>query len=337
MSFAVNEAYGKKVLPNPTVGCALLDSSHNVIFKTFHNGPGTDHAESAMIKQIIHNNVSTEDKSLYITLEPCIHEDTSPSCAKLLNNFTSFKEIIIGDFDPDKRTFKKGLKLLSGSNKVSLELGVTNFLDPSYMAYKVSSDKKNKLPHTIMKIAVSSDSYIYNKSGPKHITSNESRKLGHYLRGTVDGILIGKSTLILDNPQLNIRHGISAIQPRKFVLWGNNKDKFDKCLDTFVDFEFLTSFEYDNTRVHALPTLNSSSILKYLYSNKVYSLLIEGGPNIWKQFYPFTDNLYLFRSNKKIISGIKFDTSNELSIPVSPDININLSEDTLSIYNRKVD
>ena len=337
MSAAMKGAYGKKLFPNPTVGCALLDSSDNIILQTYHKGPSTDHAEASMIKEIIHNRISTEDKSLYITLEPCIHEDTSPSCAKLLDNFTSFKEIIVGDFDPDKRTFKKGIELIGGSNKVSIEPGVTKFLDPSYMAIKTSIDKNNKFPYAIMKVAVSKDSYIYNENGPKNITSNESRKLAHYLRGTVDGILIGKNTLILDKPALTIRHGISSIQPRKFVLWGNNEEKFHEYIDSFVDFEFITTFNFDNPRVHTLPSIDSSSILQYLYSNKIYSLLIEGGPYIWKQFYPFTDNLYVFRSNIKLDSGVKFETVKELSIYAAPDINNYLSEDTLSIYNRQVD
>ena len=337
MAAAMKEAYGKKLFPNPTVGCALLDSSHNVILQTYHKGPSTDHAEAAMIKEIIHNRISTEDKSLYITLEPCIHEDTSPSCAKLLDNFTSFKEIIVGDFDPDKRTFKKGVKLISASNNVSLEPGVTKFLDPSYVAIKTSTDEIDKFPYAIMKIAISKDSYIYNKNGPKNITSNEARKLAHYLRGAVDGILIGKNTLIIDRPELTIRHGISSIQPRKFVLWGSNENMFEEYIESFVDFEFITSFDFDNSRVHTVPSLNSSSILQYLYSDEIYSLLIEGGPNIWKQFYPFTDNLYLFRSNSILNSGLKFDIEEELSIYENPDINNNLSEDTLSIYNRKVD
>ena len=66
--------------------------------------------------EIINNSVITEEDTLYVTLEPCFHTDSSPSCcAELLK--TPIKNIVIGDIDIDIRTNGKSIELLKKNKK----------------------------------------------------------------------------------------------------------------------------------------------------------------------------------------------------------------------------
>ena len=51
---------------------------------------------------------------MYVTLEPCFHDDTSPSCAKELLK-TDIKNIVIGDIDIDPRTNGKSINYLTNN------------------------------------------------------------------------------------------------------------------------------------------------------------------------------------------------------------------------------
>ena len=57
-----------------------------------------------MLKLIYLNQVEVEETDiLYVTLEPCFHSDTSPSCAVEIIK-QGVKNIVIGDIDLDIRT-----------------------------------------------------------------------------------------------------------------------------------------------------------------------------------------------------------------------------------------
>ena len=95
---------------------------------------------------------------------------------------------------------------------------MNNFVNPNY-------NKNNYGDNSITyigKIATSNDNKIFDYSNSsKYITNSESLDFTHLLRSTVDAILIGKNTLITDNPQLNIRlNPLSHIDIYKYVLWG---------------------------------------------------------------------------------------------------------------------
>ena len=101
-------------------------------------------------------DVSPQD-TLYVTLEPCFHDDTSPSCASTVLE-TGIRSVVIGDLDKDERTNGKGLELLRENNiNVQIEKGINEFLNPGYK-------NKNNKPYLIGKIATSGDNYIYNKN-----------------------------------------------------------------------------------------------------------------------------------------------------------------------------
>jgi len=359
MSEAIKIALTTKNFPNPNVGAALISMHGELIATGFHNGKNSDHAEIDLLKNIKKNNIDTENTTLYITLEPCMHTDTSPSCAVEIVESKLFKNIIIGDIDPDIRTDGKGYKYLSDNIlNVELQTGAMEYLDSAYMNYKKNLDTKDEHPtfkshnqiEVIIKAGVSNNDYIYSSAQDgRYITSNESRKLSHYLRGTVDAIMVGKNTLIIDEPELNIRHGIKAVDPTVFVLWGTNESLYEEYLYKHRSFNFLVSFEHNNSRSHTVAPLDdASTISNYLTKVGIRSLLVEGGNSTWDTFFPIAQQVYIFESPHSIKSGKKIskylsldtnahDTHRNLSKYHNLTKKIKLSEDTLFIYNNMCD
>ena len=97
---------------------------------------------------------------------------------------TNVQNIVVGDIDRDERTNGKGIELLKNNDlNVSIENGVNDFLNPGY---KITNDK----PYLIGKVATSADHIIYNKNN-RYITNKNSLEITHYLRATVDSVIIG--------------------------------------------------------------------------------------------------------------------------------------------------
>ena len=227
---AIKDALRYNPTPNPRVGAVLVDKNNKIKKVAAHQNKGYDHAEYSLFK----NSEVSPDDTLYVTLEPCFHDDTSPSCASTVIQ-TGIKSVVVGDIDKDKRTDGKGIDLLRQNDiEVIVEEGVNEFLNPGY---KYS----DTIPFLIGKVAISKDNIIY-KENNKYISNQQSREISHYIRSTVDCIIIGKNTLIKDAPQLNVRLDDKFSNPTPIVIWGNNtKDLIDSYPKMFY---FITDNEF---------------------------------------------------------------------------------------------
>ena len=78
--------------PNPRVGAVLVDKNNKIKKITAHKEKDKDHAEYNLVK----NSDITENDTLYVTLEPCFHDDTSPSCANAVLE-TNVQNIVVGE------------------------------------------------------------------------------------------------------------------------------------------------------------------------------------------------------------------------------------------------
>ena len=67
--------------PNPSVGCVILDKSNNLIGCGRTSDGGRPHAELNALSSLQGN---PRGGTALVTLEPCAHKDTTPSCAELL-------------------------------------------------------------------------------------------------------------------------------------------------------------------------------------------------------------------------------------------------------------
>ncbi|MCX7678060.1 MAG: bifunctional diaminohydroxyphosphoribosylaminopyrimidine deaminase/5-amino-6-(5-phosphoribosylamino)uracil reductase RibD, partial [Spirochaetes bacterium] len=162
---------------------------------------GCDHAEIMAIKSATE---STQDSEMYVTLEPCCHYGKTPPCTKAIIE-AGIRKVHIPLLDPNPRVSGKGIIALK---EAGVEVVFHNdFADAA--ADILRPFKKIILrnrPFVILKLALSLDGYIANTMGEsKWITNEHSRYIVHRLRGLCDGVIVGKNTLIKDNPKLTIR------------------------------------------------------------------------------------------------------------------------------------
>ena len=339
MYLAVIEALKAETYPNPKVGAVLLNKNNKVKAIGHHKGKGTNHAEIEII-----NNTSIESTdTLYVTLEPCFHTDSSPSCADELLK-TEIQNVVIGDIDSDKRTSGKSIeKLKNNGLNVTLIEGVNNFVNPNY-------NKKNYGDDSITyigKIATSNDNKIFDYSDSskyitnKYITNSESLDFTHLIRSTVDAILIGKNTLITDNPQLNVRLSpLTHVDIKKYVLWGSDNTFIDEIAIRHGDKIFLTTFNNRTLKHKNIVNLNNlsfSNVNSYLIEQNIKSLLVEGGNYVHKFFISekIYDNFYKFVSEDSITDGLSLDAliSDYLMNEMNQIKKIQLKDNSLHIYN----
>ncbi len=295
MYLAVIEALKAETFPNPKVGAVLLNKNNKVKAIGHHKGKGTNHAEIEII-----NNTSIESTdTLYVTLEPCFHTDSSPSCADELLK-TEIQNVVIGDIDSDKRTSGKSIeKLKNNGLNVTLIEGVNNFVNPNY-------NKKNYGDNSI--------SYI-----GKIATRNDNKNLNR-------------------NPQLNIRlNPLSHIDIYKYVLWGNDRNDIEKYAKKHSEKLFLTSFDNKLSNVVNINNLTFENLDFHMKNQNINSLLVEGGNYVHKLFISsqIYDYFYKFVSEDTIIEGLSID--NHILEYLMNDMiqikEIQLKDNSLHIYN----
>lgn len=184
--------------PNPSVGCVMVKDEYVIAAATTAD-TGRPHAEALALESA--GNEAT-GATAYVSLEPCAHEDTTPSCAKALIK-ARVARVVIGANDPDPRTNGKGIALLR-------EAGVavdTIVLPEAAQLYRGFFRRMHHgLPYVAMKLATSADNYMaYAAGSPQWLTGEAARRHAHGIRGTMDAILTGIGTVLADDPQLTCR------------------------------------------------------------------------------------------------------------------------------------
>jgi len=65
---------------------------------------------------------------------------------------------------------------------------------------------ENSRPYVILSAAISIDGKIATRIGNSKLSSAKDLARLHKLRSKADGIIVGKNTVIKDNPLLTVRH-----------------------------------------------------------------------------------------------------------------------------------
>ena len=312
---------------NPSVGC-IITYGDIILGRGNTQFNGRPHAEVMAIKQASEhflykkNKRKIRDINVYITLEPCAHETTSPSCAKEIINFGANRVIYLKT-DPDNRTNGKGKYLME-------EAGIECFEAKIYGAENADilkgylKQKKSGLPYVTLKIGSSLNGKIATKSGEsKWITNSLCRKRVQLLRSENDGILIGKNSIIIDNPRLNLRDAFEIIENKPvFILDTDFNLPSIRTLTLFdklkkEEIYILTSKKPKNMSIKSshflkgvniknikseLGFLNIKEVLKIVSKMGVNRLLVEGGASVWTSFLKtgHFDEIVTFTGNKII-------------------------------------
>jgi diaminohydroxyphosphoribosylaminopyrimidine deaminase/5-amino-6-(5-phosphoribosylamino)uracil reductase len=280
------------VEPNPLVGCVLV-KNNTIIGKGYHSKFGSAHAEVNAINNALKNNNTVNGSTLYVNLEPCSHFGKTPPCTDLIIKH-KIKRVVIGMKDPNPYVNGKGISKLRKAGIVvnsgilsekCLELNERFFVNVT-----------QKRPYVTLKVAQSLDGKIaLNNFKSQWITDKDSREFAHQLRADNDGILIGRNSVIQDNPELTVRLVKSQKQPVRIVidrdLKLSSKYKLLKNIAPLtiifhdskkktVDLQYLKYIKLNSNK----GVIKMTDILKYLYSIGNYSILVEGGAFVYSQF-----------------------------------------------------
>lgn len=158
-----------------------------------------------MQKFLLYKKIDPElakDATVYITLEPCCHHGRTPPCTDFLIR-RKVKKVIYGMQDPNPEVAGRSAAILQAAGIACEQISVPE-IDDFYRSYQYWW--QHKMPWVTAKIALSLDSKIAAPGGkPIAITGPEARLLTHQWRKRSDALFTTASTIIQDNPELNVR------------------------------------------------------------------------------------------------------------------------------------
>lgn len=201
-----------RVSPNPLVGAVLVKNSR-IVGEGYHRKFGGPHAEVNAIRSA---GKKAKGATLYVTLEPCSTIGKTFPCTDAIIK-AGIKKVVVGAVDPNPKHKWRGIKILKKAGiKVESGLLSEEVAEQNKTFFKLM---KTGLPFVSLKLAQSVDGKIATRTGDsKWITSPESRKLAHLLRGSADAVLVGSGTVLADDPLLNVRAVKPARQPSRVIL-----------------------------------------------------------------------------------------------------------------------
>lgn len=190
-----NHARGK-TSPNPMVGCVIV-KDNKIIGQGFHHAAGLPHAEVNALNEAGDN---AQAATMFVTLEPCCHYGKTPPCVDEIIK-AKISKVIISIYDPNPVVSGKGIEKLQKAG-IIVEIGL--FQDKASRLNEIYSKYiTTKMPFVLIKAGMSLDGRI---QGPQQwITNEKSRQLVHKMRSEYDAILVGKQTVLNDNPYLTSR------------------------------------------------------------------------------------------------------------------------------------
>jgi diaminohydroxyphosphoribosylaminopyrimidine deaminase/5-amino-6-(5-phosphoribosylamino)uracil reductase len=302
------------VSPNPMVGAVIVHDGR-IIGEGYHQKYGEAHAEVNAVNMVIASYDNHADllkqSTIYVSLEPCAHYGKTPPCADLIIKHQIYK-VVVGCRDPFAQVDGKGIEKLQAAG-IEVLVGVLE-KECQWLNRRFFTRVQKQRPYIILKWAQTTDGFFAPADGSQHwITGPESRKLVHQWRAEEDAILVGKNTVLADNPQLNVRYA-EGKAPKRVVIdrrleLSNTLNVFDQTVETLVFNEIKTDIEGKNKYI-ALEDFDRfvpQYILFQLYLQDLQSVIIEGGAYTLKTFIDagLWDEARIFTGASVLENGIE--------------------------------
>ena len=306
-------------MPNPSVG-AVVVFENKIIGEGFTSAYGGNHAEVNAINSV-KDKLLLLKSTLYVSLEPCSHFGKTPPCADLIVKY-KIPNVVIGTLDSNKKVSGNGIKKLKEAG-IKVTIGILENecynLNKRFFAFH-----NKKKPYIVLKWAETFDGFIapiiqngkeQNCSDKKSIAiSNQfSRLLVHKWRSEEQAILVGTTTVLNDNPKLNVRDW-NGKNPIRVILDKSGKitplyNVKDNSIKTIVITEQENTISKDNLIYEKciFDKQLANSICEILYKHEIQSVLIEGGTQTLQSF--IDSNLWnearIFKSDSILGLGIE--------------------------------
>lgn len=280
------------VSPNPRVGCCLVD--HDIcIAEGAHEVYGGAHAEVNALRAL--RSPITPTTVAYVTLEPCNHQGKTPPCTEALVA-SGIRHVVIAIEDPNPIVSGSGIRTLMDAG-IHVLLGIcadeASWINRFYRQYITT-----RAPYVLLKTAESSDGFLAPHPMRRlQLTGPESRRLVHRLRAEVDAVLTGISTVLCDDPHLDVRD-VPGRNPQRVILDSDGRLPLDSWIaqtaERIPTHVFVSaSLPVDNEstlvdcglHVHRVDELQSGSldleaVFRVLGSINIASVLCETGPTL---------------------------------------------------------
>ena len=323
------------VAPNPMVGSVIVHKDE-IIGEGYHKEYGKAHAEVNAIGSVKNKNLLKESV-LYVNLEPCSHYGKTPPCSDLIIE-NKIPHVVIGAIDDHEKVSGKGVeKLKKAGVKVEINILKDQCIDLNKRFYKFHN---KGIPYVILKWAESADGFISRsfediQNGKSNwITGEESKKYVHQQRATEQAILVGKNTVINDNPSLTTRL-VEGKNPLRIIL--SNIPLENDTLTVLSDEMPTINFNSYLNKVKGNKewiSFNGDilSVLKELRKRDIQSLIVEGGTQTINQFIASNlwDEAYNFVGEVAFETGIKAPQLNAKILFTNK-----IGNDTLKVFINK--
>lgn len=267
--------------PNPPVG-AIIIKDGEIVGRGYHRKAGLPHAEIEAIRRA---GAKAREATIITTLEPCAHHGKTPPCADAIIE-AGIRRVVSAITDDNPIVSGNGFKKLLNAGLEVIDNVLVEYASDFYRPYfKFITTGK---PFVTLKFAQSLDGRLATKSGHSQwISSQESLVYSHRLRAINDAILVGKGTLIKDNPQLTTRL-VKGRNPIRIIL--TQSGRFPLNRSVFTDGQSptyvatskpLTRNSSRQFQVIRLRKGRSGAVLRDLLTNlgkmNIMTLLVEGG------------------------------------------------------------
>jgi len=308
--------------PNPMVGAVIARDGH-IIAKAYHQRAGGPHAEVTVIKAA---GPAAVGATLYVNLEPCCHYGKTPPCTDAILR-AGISRVVCGMPDPNPKVHGEGIRILR-SQGVGVKVGVMQKeairLNEAHIKYVMTGR-----PLVVLKIAQTLDGKITHPDGsPARITGPEAQEFVHRLRALYDAVLVGKNTVLADDPQLTVR-AVKGRDPLRLILdsWekiprharvlAENLDKKTILVSLDTAQRPRLTGEVDNFHWRVPPNelhqVDLEALLKIAGENQITGILVEGGAQVFGSFLreKLADKVHLlvaptfYGEGKSALSGFR--------------------------------
>jgi 2,5-diamino-6-(ribosylamino)-4(3H)-pyrimidinone 5'-phosphate reductase len=156
--------------------------------------------------------------------------------------------------------------------------------------------KEVKRPYIILSAAMTIDGKIASKDGDPDISNEEDWKIVHKLRTEVNAIMVGKGSIIKDNPKLHIKY-YNHNGYYRIVLDSNLSIPIESNVVTYEPITYPTIIvttedapidkikKFEAKNVNIIKSGNGSKVdvvklMPILYEKGIERILLEGGGNL---------------------------------------------------------
>ena len=278
------------VEPNPLVGAVVLDAAGAMIGEGWHRQYGGPHAE---VDALAVADGRARGGTVIVTLEPCRHVGKTPPCTRALLA-AGVARVVAAMPDPFPEVSGGGFAELRAAG-VEVTVGVLRAEAEALNAPYLKLVRTGR-PWVTAKWAMTLDGRIATASGESQwISGPESRAKVHAFRGRVDAVVVGRGTVVADDPLLTARPPGPRVAAR-VVLTRSGELPAD-CQLTRTAREApvivftlaanagkLAGWAAAGAEVVGLAAVAPAAVLEALGSRRMTNVLVEGGAGVLGAF-----------------------------------------------------